>query len=582
VNRSDVGGSFGLQTSDFGLVWEFSLAFWRIGKRYREFHRATQVVQVLARHGLGHFVERMHLPLPARWRPRPIPPESIKTSRTLAQRAASAAQELGPTFVKAAQFLSTRPDLMPPVYIEEFSRLQDHVEPFPTEIAKDLIEEELGGKISEFFKAFHDVPIASGSIAQVHWAETIDGHAAVVKVKRPGIARVVSSDMEVLKFLAGLLEEYIPESRTLRPKMLVDEFGRHLERELDFLHEAAATQEFHKAFADSDQFHGPEVIWELTTPSVLTLERVSGRRISEYAVEADADARRELASRLFDLYMIQFFKLGHFHGDPHPGNILIDERMRINIVDFGLTGRITDELQGAIGTAVLALDNHDINLLAAVLEDLGVFTETTDTSEVKSDIRGIVETYYGMPLGRIRLGTLFGQINSIAQRNSLFLPRDFVLMAKALATVGMLARELDPNFNSAEALGPYLRLVVKKKLSPEALGRSLAWMGFHGLHLLRDAPASMRRVVRKILTGGLSINFQHKGLEKLISDIDRSSNRLAFSIVVASLIVASSLIMTSGIGPLIAGVSIIGIAGYLLAALLGLWLIFAILRSGRL
>jgi ubiquinone biosynthesis protein len=252
------------------------------------------------------------------------------------------------------------------------------------------------------------------------------------------------------------------------------------------------------------------------------------------------------------------------------------------VIDFGLTGQLTDELQGHLGTAVIAISERDIDLLVAVLEHLGVVTDSTDVSEVKGDIASLMDTYMGMPLGRIDVQQAVGQVTSMAQRNALLLPRDFVLMGKALVTVGGIARALDPEFDAATALGPYMKTVVKKKFSLHSVTRSAAWLGFHSLHFLKEAPADLRRLMKKAVTGGLSVNFQHKGLEKFIYDIDRSSNRLAFSIIVAALIVASSMILNAARGPLVFGMPVLGIVGYLFAAVLGLWLIWAILRSGRL
>lgn len=546
----------------------------------------SRVLQVLVKYGLGHIVERLdlrqYLPLPAKWQQVAMPREPISSSKALALRAANAMQELGPTFVKLGQFLSTRPDIIPPVYIEEFSRLQDRVAPFPGETARRAIEQELGGDIAKFFSEFDAVPIASGSIAQVHLARTIDGREVVIKVKRPGIAKIISSDMELLETLAKRLEEYIPESKVFRPAMIVDELARHLRRELDFIHEASATQRFHEAFAESAICHGPEVLWPLTTASILTLERLSGKRISEVAAAATVEERKRLASGLFDIYMKQFFEMGFFHADPHPGNILIDETGMINIVDFGLTGHLTDDLTNDLATIIIALKQKDIDLLAAVLDHMEVTSDETDLSELKGDILSLVDTYFGIPIGRVNIGQLFGQMTSVAQRNALVLPRDFVLMGKALVIVSGLARTLDPEFDVASALGPYMRLVVRRRFSPKALTKSASWVAFHSAHLVKDIPADIRRIVKRVLGGGLTLNFQHKGLDKLIFDLDRSSNRLAFSIIVASLIVGSSLILAAGKGPMVFGMPALGIVGYLLAALLGLWLIWAILKSGRL
>ena len=562
------------------------MSIFGLRRKYRGLQRLRHVLQVLVKHGMGHFVGRLdlrhYLPMPVKWKPAPLPPEPIKESRSLARRAAEAMRELGPTFVKLGQFLSTRPDILTPVYLEEFSKLQQEVGPFSSEKAREIIEEELGAPIDELFAAFDHEPIASGSIAQVHAATTVNGDAVVVKVKRPGIGRTISDDLGLLEMLAERVEEHIPETRVIRPQMIVDELGRCLRGELDFLREASATEHFHTTFADSEKYHGPKVYWDLTTRSVLTLERLSGRRVTHFIEDGTAEEKKQLAAGLFDLYMKQFFEMGQFHADPHPGNILIEDDLTINIIDFGLSGRLTGGLQGDLGTALLALKMKDVDLFAAVLDDLGVFTEDTDRDQVKADLLGLMDTYIGMPLGRIEIGDAFGKFTEISQRNALFLPRSFALMGKALVTVTGLARALDGDFDGVSALEPYVKMLIRRKFSYESLRKSALSMAFHGANLVRHAPADLRRIIRKLLSGSLAINFRHVGLDRLISDLDKSSNRLAFSIIVASLVIGSSLILHSGLRPHIFGMPIVGIVGYILAAVLGLWLVWGILRSGRL
>ncbi len=555
-------------------------------KKYRGLQRLRQVVKVLVKYGLGHFVERLnlksYLPMPSKWKPAGLPPEPLADSRPLAKRASQAMQELGPTFVKLGQFLSTRPDILPPVYLEEFSKLQDEVAPFPSDEAREIIESELGSKVSAVFSSFEDKPVASGSIAQVHRATVLDGEAVVIKVRRPGISRTIAEDLGLLEMFAERLEEYIPEIRVIRPRMIVEELGRHLRRELDFLHEASTTQSFHDTFAESDKYYGPRVFWDLTTGSVLTLERLAGRRISHFVAHGSPETKKQLAADLFDLYMKQFFEMGQFHADPHPGNILVEDNLKINIIDFGLSGRITDDLQADLSTALLAIRMKDVDLFSAVLEDLEVFTDETDRSQVKTDLLELMDTYIGMPLGRIDIGDAFGKFTEIAQRNALFLPRSVALQGKALVTVAGLARELDPDFDAIAALAPYLRMLIMRKFSLRSMRKSALSVGFHGASLLRNAPADLRRLIRNLLGGNMSINFRHVGLDRLINDLDKSSNRLAFSIIVASLVIASSLILHADVRPHVYGVPLLGIGGYILAALLGLWLVWAILRSGRL
>ncbi len=555
----------------------FSLA-----RHYRSGKRLRQILTVLARHGFGHVIERMnlaeHVPLLGRILRR----EQRTEGRSIAMRLVDALQELGPTFVKFGQMLSGRPDLLSEEYIVELKKLRDRVEPFDSEQARLIVTTELGAPISELFSEFSNVPLASGSIAQVHEAVMKDGQVVVVKVKRPGIERIIMTDIELLTNLAELLKRHVPELEAFRPALLVDEFQRGIRRELDFITEAGYTAKFARIHADNDGILIPEVCWELTTSSVLTMSRLEGVPLTN----TDQLRRRgidlvKLAGIGVDVFMKQFFDAGMFHADPHGGNLLVTDDNRLGMIDFGLVGHLSDELRGQLATSLLALAYGDTSLMVEVYSEIGVFSEVDELEPLKADLKELIERYYGLPLKYINSRKLFLEAMELARRYHVVIPREFVMLARSFASVDALGRELDPNFDVTKIVEPYARKLIKEKLSPQRLIRSAGINLWQVARLLEHAPRTLRRLSERLLSGKLSVELKHKGLGDFTLELEKSSNRLAFSIILAAIIVGSSLILFSGIGPTWQGISLLGIAGYAFAAFLGLWLVIAILRSGR-
>ncbi len=555
----------------------------RIARGYRSLSRLRQVLQVVGKYGFGYFVDQVqlghHLPLPRlRKPPRDLDREEVP----LARRFADMLQELGPTFVKFGQMLSNRPDLLPTVYVQELRRLQDRVVPFDSALARAVIEQELGAPVDQLFGEFSPEPFAAGSIAQVYYATTSEGEEVVVKVKRPGIEKVVITDIDLLGQLAKLVEEHVSESRVLRPRLIVEEFGRTIRRELDFVGEASSTERFHEQFAEHPRVTAPRVFWDYTTSSVLTLERLSGHNVSDGAqLERMGVDRRELAQTLADAFMQQFLVTGHFHADPHAGNLLVDEEGVLAIVDFGMVGHLSDELRGQLGTTLIAVVNHQLDVVIEVYTEIGVLGPETNVRELAGDLEELLDKYFHMPFVRIDQLRVFQELMTLARRHHVFLPRDFVLLGKSFVTVAALARELDPDFDLAAVAGPYARRLALEKLSPTRLARALGLTLWQLAKLAQRAPGELRQLLDKTVAGQLQVVFKHEGLDPFGHTLERASNRLASSVTLAAVILASTMLITADIGPQLWGVSALGLAGALVAGVLAVWLGLAIWRSNR-
>jgi ubiquinone biosynthesis protein len=555
----------------------------------RGLQRLRQIAQVLTKHGFGHFVERInlrrYLPLPGpAHAPRPHEPEAdVLTS--VGDRFVRVCEELGPTFVKIGQLASSRPDLVPAPVVKALTRLQDRVEPFDFDQARAILEADLGDSVETLFTRFDRAPIASGSMAQVHHAVDPDGRDVVVKIKRPGIDATVRLDMHVLAWLADGAETYIPELRLYRPRMIVDEFSQSMNRELDFMYEASATHRFAEAFAGSPAVHVPRVVWERTGANVLTMQRLSGLRMAE-ALEGRADGvhRRGLAKNLAECFLKQYFEMSLFHADPHPGNLLVYPPDQIGLIDFGMVGQVQDELTGQLVVALVATIQREVDCVIDVLADLGSIGPATDRARLRRELRELLEKYYGQPLRRLDLGVIFYELTDLMRRHDVVLPRDFVMLGKSLVAVAGVALQLDPELNLLELIRPRIKRMVSERLSSRRLLRGLLLGSWHIASALGELPRQLRDWMRGLSRGQMQIKIRHENLEHLASEIDRSSNRLSFSIFLAATIIGSSMLIRVPPADTVLGFSLryFGFVGFAVSFVMGLGLLIAILRSGKL
>ncbi len=550
---------------------------------YRSIGRLRQIALILSRHGFNQVLEAIglarHLPLSRRFRGR----SGLEGDVPVHVQLRMAMEDLGPTFVKLGQMLSTRPDLVPPTFAEEFRRLQDDVPPFPFEQVKAIIGAETGLPVDEAFSEVDPDPLAAASIAQVHRARLRDGDRVVLKVQRPGIDRTVSQDLATLYLLVGLVERYIPESRPFQLRTIVDEFARTLNRELDFFLEASNTERFRQNFAGVDGVVIPRVHWEFTSRRLLVLEQIEGVPLDKpgglTALGLDPE---KLARTTTQAYFKQVFEDGLFHGDLHAGNLMATRDGRVALLDFGAVGYLSDEAQECLGHLFVALIGRDYVQLADGFVRMGSADETVDQRAFQRDLREVIEPYYGRPLKDLRIGHILHEASQIAIRHRVRVPPDLVLLARTTLTVEGVARALAPDFVVLEEALPYAKKMLLRRMDP----RRQARLAYHAARDLSDflqaLPAQLSRIFQKLLEGRMAIDFVHKGYEPMLDEIDRSSNRVSFSLLIAALIIGSSLIVLSGRGPHFGGFPVVGILGFLLAGVLGFGLALAILRSGKL
>lgn len=565
------------------------LGFWR--RHYRDIPRVRQILVVASRHGFGQLVEQTGLTRVVSIGRRLVsfrrqPPPCYRLSAP--DRLRAMFEELGPTFIKLGQVLACRPDLLPLEYAEELTKLTDAVAPFPFPAAREIVEKDLGAPLERLFASFDPQPIAAASIAQVHRAVLPGGREVMVKVQRPDIDSVISRDISILRGIAQLIDTHVRELKPYNVPGVVEEFSRTINRELDFFIEASNGVRLRKNFEGHEDLVIPEVLTALSSRRVLVLERIEGVRIDDHAgIERLGHDRREIALKGAGAFFKMVLQDGLFHADPHPGNIFVLPDGRLGLVDFGIVGRVTEENMDHFANVLVALAEHDYDALAKQYLNLGfVSEEAVDTErfqrELREDLAELLEPYYGMTVGQIDFGTYVERVTAILHRHQLRIPQNLYLMDKALLTLEGILKQLDPGFDYLAAARPFVEELVARRSHPSRLLRR-ARKNLEGVADLATAiPRQVRTVVGKMLRGDLGVKLHHEGLPNLIRDLDRSSNRLSFSIITGALVVASSIIIHSGQGHKLFGMPVFGLIGYVIAGLLGIWILIGILRSGQL
>ena len=555
-----------------------------IGRTYRHIQRYRQILTVLFKYGFGDLVNILKIEqyieigfqMISRKRR-----EKIETL-TRAERVRMALEELGPTFIKMGQILSTRPDLLPVEFILELQKLQDHVPPFEYTQVEIIIETELGTPLGNIFKDFEEAPLASASIGQVHRARLADGEEVVVKIQRPDIRKTVEVDLEIMLHLATLMERHLEGWEIQRPTKIVEEFAYTLEKELDYTIEASHMERFAMQFLNDSNVYVPKVYREASTGRILTMEYIDGIKASEIALleEADLD-RREIARRGLDLIMKQVFVHGFFHADPHPGNVFILPDNVICYLDFGMMGRIGRESRENFADLVMNIVRRDERKITEALLGLTVWEEEPNRHTLERSVSEFIDMHFNRPLKELDLGKLLHQLLDMVAKHRLSVPPDLFLMIKALSTVEGLGRVLDPDFDATEQAAPFVRRIQMDRLHPKRIAADFFDSGTDLLHLIKEIPGEVRKILRQARQGKIRIEFEHRGLESMLSTHDRISNRLAFAIVLAALIIGSSLIVLSDIPPKWHEIPVIGLAGFVIAGIMALWLLVSILRRGR-
>ena len=556
-----------------------------VSRTYRHLNRYRHILAVLLKHGFGEVVESLridqYLEVGLQLISKKRGPREEPITRP--QRLRKALEELGPTYIKLGQVLSTRPDLIPVEFTEELSKLQDSVPPFPFADAETIIQRELGAPASDVFDRIDTEPAASASIGQVHRARLKNGEEAAVKIQRPGIRAVIEVDLEIMLHLATLAERHVEELALHKPVTIVEEFARTLEKEIDFRIEAANIDRVAQGFLGDPTVYIPTVFREFSTAAVLTTEYVEGIKISNIGeLDAAGYDRRLLCSRGADIVLKQVFRHGFFHADPHPGNIFALPGNVICLLDFGMVGVVDRQTREMFVELVDSVVRRNESRAAQVLLQLTRWEQQPDLRQLERELSDFMGRHLYRPLKDIEVGKLLHDLLEIATRFQLRLPPDIFLMLKAISTVEAVGRMLDPEFDMIAKAAPFIEQVLMDRFKPQRVAEDVGDLAGRMLKFLHQFPKDLLDLAGLLRQQKLSLQIKHDGLEKVLATHDQISNRLSFSIVIAALIVGSALIVISKTPPLFYGISLIGIIGFLAAALMGIWLLVAILRSGRL
>jgi len=560
------------------------LSLWR-WRPYAEIVRFRQIAEILLKNGLGFLVERLELGgfLPA-WRRRSAQADRQVARLSVPERVRHTLEELGPTFIKLGQLLSTRPDLLPPEYIAQLSLLLDSAPPVPDKDVRRLLEAELGQVVENIYAEFDWQPIASASIGQVHRAALRDGTRVVVKVQRPGVEEMVEADLDLLLRQAHFIEGRSEPLRRRRISELVAEFADALRQEMDYTREGRNADQLRDNLQDDPRAWVPRVFWALTTRRVITMEEIVGVKLSEMQrLRSEGCDLPATAKRVVELYLRQVFQDGFFHGDPHPANILVCGE-RIGFVDFGMVGFLSEATKASLRDLLMAVITRDVDEMIYTIVRMGVIAGRHDAQALARDLERLLSRYWGLALEEVPIAEFLGQIFATAFRHQLRLPAELVVLARTVLLLEGVAHRLDPGFQLVATAQPFVARIVRERHSPAYLSRQ----GLRALrrleHLALDMPPRLGSISAQLEEGQFTLGLDVRRLDQVLRKLDVLVNRLAFSIVVAAMIVGSSLVITGGDRaafrlPLVGVVVPVAHIAFVIAGLMAAWLLFSIIRS---
>lgn len=550
--------------------------------RIKHIQRYQEIVRILLEEGLTSLINLFGvsrlLSVPLR----------LLTSRaraakelSLEERIKLSLEKLGPTFIKLGQVLSTRPDLLPRPLIFELEKLQDEVSPIEFSAIREQVERELDRPLEDLFEEFEEKPVASASIGQVHAAVTRNGDEVVVKVKKPGVERLIETDLDILVTQAKFLEEHTEWARKYRLVNAALEFQRILLNEIDYIVEGRNIEVFRKNFKDNDHVLIPLVYWDYTTRGVLTMERIHGIRLSDLQDLDEVGYDRSNIARIgAEMYFKMIFEDGFFHADPHPGNFLVVSEDVIGVMDFGTVGRITDETRAQVSQLFLALINKDVSELVDRLIEVGIVTEETDKRLLTYDVDMLMMRYHDISVRHVRVAEALNDLFGVVYKHRVIIPTELGLLLKTLVTLEGVCTMLDPGFNLIEVGRPFASQLVSEKASPLRWGPELLEDLRQLNKLLQTLPQQISHALKQVGEGKLKVSLDHLGMGGFMNTLRRVIDQLSLSILIASFVLGSSLIIAQG-RLLPPGVMPLTFLILVPAALLGLWLVFSIFTSRK-
>jgi ubiquinone biosynthesis protein len=556
-------------------------------KSYKNIRRLHQIITVFIKYGFGGLVKEMRLFPYTTVFERILFFKKARAKRGLSvpQRIRMILEELGPIFVKLGQVASTRADLLPPDWVEEFKKLQDMVSPLPFDEIKQVVEKSFKAPISARFSSFDEVSVASASIAQVHYATLLNGPIVAVKVKKPGIDKVIDADISVMHTVARLLDRYVPQAKRYRLIEVVDEFSRVIHKEQDFMVEGANINRFHKIFEGDSTIQIPKVYWGCTTSEVLTLERVYGVPIDETdkIKELGLDVKK-IAENGIKAFFKQVFEYGVFHADLHPGNIFARDDGTIIYLDFGIIGRLDHKLRRYLASMLFYLIKQDYYRMAMIHREMGLIPRDVDIHEFEDALRDITEPIFGRKLEEIDISGLLMKLLQTARRFQMKLQPNLLLLQKSMIIIEGVGKQLYPDINMWEVARPLIyRWMIKEKISPGKVFKRGKEKAEGLIDVAANAPFQLNSLLNKILEDDIKIGFVHHKLDNLTREIDNLGQRVAIALIIASLVIGSALVVVPFIWN-ISGFSIIpslGLVGFFLAMGVGLGFLISLKKPKK-
>lgn len=520
--------------------------FLKLPRYFRNIHRLYEIVRVMIKYGFGDLVERLHispyLDISFEVLGRSVFQRGFH-NRTFEQRLRLACEELGPTFIKFAQTIATRPDIFPEVVTREFTLLQDKVPPFPASVAREIIEQQLKRPLREICEDFIDEPLGSASMSQVHAVRLIDGRKAVMKVQRPDLQRIIDTDTEILLGLATLLEEHVPESRQFRPVKLVEEFGRVLVGEMNFVREAQAMTRFREAFANEELLVIPRVFPEYSTSKVLTQEFILGVRAdSDVALHLSPEERRKIVATLARVFTRSIFELGFFHGDPHPGNVLITPQKKVALLDYGAMGRLDENRQVQVLQFLLALLEQDLSTVVKVLQTHKMLPRKLDEILLRNQIQEVIDRYLYASLGNLNLAGLLTDVFEVVRYFGITPPPDLLLVARSLTACHHIGSLIDKSFEPITTLAPYLtKRYTKLILSPHRRKKQIFGLAADYTRLLTDLPVDLHNMLHQLSREEFTIYHKIRDSDGYLRHQNKMTNRWVMTFMGAAILLAGTI-----------------------------------------
>lgn len=567
------------------------MGFARGGNRFKGFRRLGAIARVLMKHGCGAVADRLTSRRKSRSGADSLGPSGFPAPR----RIRLVLEELGPSFIKLGQLMSTRADIFPPEYVEEFKKLQDRVPPLAFAEIKQLLEAELRQPLAALFAEFSEESIAAASVAQVYAARLFSGAQVAVKVIRPGITKKIREDIQLMYTLAARLEKNFELGRILGATNIVQEFERTIFNELDMFREAGNVEKFAAHFQYVEDICVPKVYWELTTKSVLVMTFIEGVKVDEVAaIRAAGIDPREIALIGLRSLSRQLMEFGFFHADPHPGNTIVMPDGRVGLVDFGIMGYLDEETMHQVAYLFLGYAERDYDLIMEALLASGVLpAEGVDLAAFRRDLKDISEPFYGRSLQTISVRDVYEQVMQLVSKYRICLPRNLLLLLKTLIQTEALGKTLGSDASILTVMRPYARQLLQKGYESRKILRNMGQDLRNSAGYLKSAPKLIHDILKQTAMGKQAVELRHTGFDQLDQKFERGVNRLVIGLIISASTIAAALILNSTqtvvqfqvrlLGyQTLSLTAILGVVGYSIATVLGLWLIISIFRSGKL